>query len=132
MRKIAPIIMVVALVGLSACRTATIRNVSSAPLAAPPGAQLTTQDVSRAIHTAGTELGWVIQEVRPGEMTGTLTLRKHVAVVAIRYDTATLSIDYKDSQGLMHNGDQIHRNYNLWIANLVKHIQTEVARQRPG
>lgn len=132
MRKIAPIIVAVVLVGLSACRTATIQNVSKASLAPPPGTQLTMQDVSRAIHASGTELGWVIQEVRPGEMTGTLTLRKHLAVVAIRYDTSTLSIDYKDSRGLMHDGDQIHRNYNLWIANLVKHIQAEVARRRPG
>ena len=132
MRKIAPIVVAVVLAALSGCRTATIQNVSSAPLARPPGVQLTLEDVSRAIYAAGTELGWVMQEVRPGEMTGTLTLRKHVAVVAIRYDTSTFSIDYKDSQGLMHNGDQIHRNYNLWIANLVKHIQGEVARPRSG
>ena len=130
MRKIAPIVVLVVLAALTGCRTATIHNVSSAPLTPPPGVRLTLPDVSRSIYAAGTELGWVMQEVRPGEMTGTLTLRKHVAVVAVRYDTSTFSIDYKDSQGLNRNGDQIHRNYNLWINNLVKHIQREVARPR--
>ena len=69
MRKIAPIVMLVVLAGLTGCRTATIHNVSSA-LTAPPGVRLTLPDVSGR-STAGTELGWVMREVRPGEMTGT-------------------------------------------------------------
>jgi len=121
-------LLLVLFVAVSGCRTAPIQNVTRAPLPAVPTTKVTVHDVSKAIATAGGRLGWVMQEVRPGELQGTLTVRKHVAVVVVTHDTSTFSIDYKDSQNLLHQGDEIHRNYNKWVQNLRQAIQAEVAR----
>lgn len=128
MRKVAPLVAAV-LIAVVGCRTATIENVTNAPLAPAPNTSLTMGDVSRAIWTAGKKLGWVIQDVRPGELTGTLNRRKHVAVVTITHDTSTFSINYKDSQNLRHEGQEIHRRYNYWVRRLEKQIQAEIARR---
>jgi hypothetical protein len=123
------ILVVAAVVTASGgCRTAPILNPVSAPLAAAPGARVTMEDVSKAVWTAGKKLGWAIQENRPGEMTGTLSIRKHVAVVTITYDTSTFTINYKSSQNLLYQGHEIHRQYNNWVRNLARAIQAEMAR----
>jgi hypothetical protein len=127
-RKVAPLVAAV-LIAVIGCRTATIKNVTNAPLAPAPDTKLTMEDVSKAIWTAGKRLGWVIQDVHPGELTGTLNRRKHVAVVTITHDTSTFSIDYKDSQNLMYRGQDIHRKYNLWVQRLAKAIQAEIGRR---
>jgi len=121
-------LLVVLLIVVGGCRTAPIQNVSRAPLTTVSATKVTMADVSKAISTAGGRMGWVMQEVRPGELLGILTVRKHVAVVAITHDTSTFNIAYKDSQNLMHQGDEIHRNYNRWVQNLRQAIQSEVAR----
>lgn len=113
------------LVYVGGCRTTAIYNVADASYA--PGSSASQQDVSRAIMRAGTSLGWEIQKTGPGKMRGTLRVRRHVAVVDITYDMRSFSIQYVSSQNLMHSGDQIHRNYNRWIANLEKAIRREVA-----
>ena len=128
MRKVAPLVGAV-LIAVVGCRTATIKNVTNAPLAPAPNTTLTMEDVSKAIRTAGESLGWVIQDVRPGELTGTLNQRKHVAVVTITHDTSTFSINYQDSQNLMHQGQDIHRRYNYWVQRLAKEIQAEIGRR---
>ncbi len=111
-----------------ACRTAPIRNVPDTPLASAPGARLTLKEVSKAIWRAGRDLGWRIDEVRPGELTGTLKIRRHVAVVAIVHDTSTFRISYKDSANLLHAGEEIHKRYNTWVRNLETAIQREVGQ----
>lgn len=128
MLKLISFVAVLAVITFTGCRTATIQNVTNQPLAPAPNTQLTMESVSKAIWAAGKKLGWVIQEDRPGQLTGTLNLRKHVAVVGIAHDTKTFSIVYKDSRNLMHQGDQIHNNYNGWIQNLSKAIQAEIGR----
>lgn len=128
MRRLGPLAVAALLVlPLAGCRTAPIYNASGVPLPARPGAALTLGDVSQAIASAGRKLGWRMEEVRPGELTGTLALRKHRAVVAITHDTAKFDITYKASEMLRQEGDQIHRNYNNWIRNLEKAIQSEIA-----
>jgi hypothetical protein len=125
------VLAAVLLVG-SGCRTtAPILNVTKAPLGPPPGSRVTLQDVSRAIWAAGKRLGWEMQEVRPGELTGTLRLRQHLAVVAITHDTSTFNITYTNSINLRQHDDQIHRNYNNWVNNLAKAIQAELAQTAP-
>jgi hypothetical protein len=124
-----PVIVFVAIAVLAAagCRTAPIHNPKDVMLAPPPGTSLTMEDVSRAIWAAGKRLGWQINELRPGDLTGTLKLRSHVAVVSIAHDTSKFSITFKDGTNLLHKGDEIHRNYNNWISNLERQIQAEVA-----
>jgi hypothetical protein len=113
------------LVYVGACRTAPIYNVTDASYA--PSSSASQEDMSRAIMRAGSSLGWEIQKVGPGQMKGTINVRSHVAVVDITYDMRSFSIEYVSSQNLLHSGDQIHRNYNRWIANLEKTIRREVA-----
>jgi hypothetical protein len=118
---------------LGACsRVRPIYNVKDVTLATSPGSVLTMEQVSKAIWTAGRRLRWQIVEVRPGEMTGTLKLRSHVAVVSILHDTSRFSITYKDSTNLLHSNAEIHRNYNNWIRNLERQIQVEVGNSSSG
>ena len=97
-----------------ACRTAPIRDVVNAPLPNATGVA-TPQQVDEAIWRAGRKLGWKIEPVGPGELRGTLRVKRHVAVVSITHDTKRFSIRYADSQNLRYDGRQIHRNYVAWI-----------------
>lgn len=126
-RMLSLLLTAAVIASFAGCRTAPILSVSNAALPLPPNARLTTQDVAKAIWVAGEKLGWRIEEVRPGEITATLVLRTHVAVVSITYDTAKFSIAYKDSQNLLRDGDMIHKRYNDWVHNLEVGIQGEAA-----
>ena len=127
MRLVLPLVVAVLIACIGGCRTVPIQDVRNTPLGTAPSTNLNIQEVSKAIWAAGAKLGWVIKEVRPGELTGTLSLRRHVAVVTITHDTSTFNITYKDSQNLLQQGQEIHRNYNRWVQNLVKEIQTQTA-----
>lgn len=126
MRQIAMLAAAAALV-LGACATGQpIYNVTEAPIVLSPGKTATMQQVQTAILRAGTRLGWQLQQEGPGKMSGRLTLRQHLAVVDILYNTKTYSINYRDSSGLDARDGTIHRNYNGWIQNLDKAIRSEL------
>ena len=127
MRSLVLVLAVVLIAG-QGCRTVPMLTVTKAPLGAPPGTTPSMDEVSRVIWSAGRKVGWAFQEVRPGELTGTLNLRSHVAVVTIIHDTSTFSVHYKDSRNLLHQDQPIHRNYNNWVNNLAKTIQAEMAK----
>jgi hypothetical protein len=99
----------------------------TAPLAPAPNARITMHDVAEAIWRAGARLGWQIEKVSPGVLTGTLRIRRHVAVVAITHDTSTVRIAYKDSTNLLYDGQEIHKRYNHWVLNLERAIHSEIA-----
>ena len=107
-------------VGIAACRSATVYNVTQANLNSSPKASVA--EISQVIMRAGAGLGWQINEVSPGVLTGRLNLRTHMALVDITHDTKTFSIRYKDSTNLDYTGSEIHSNYNGWIQNLEKAI----------
>src|SRR5262245_44330360 len=107
MSRSATLLVVLALgLAVGACRTAPVYN-AAAPIAAAPNARLTMQQVSQAIYRAGTGLGWRMETVAPGTLTGTLNSRSHIAVVTITHDTSTYRIAYKDSTNLLYEGGQI-------------------------
>lgn len=110
-----------------ACTAAPIVNVQNAPVAASKP-NPTLDDVSKAIVRAGVGLGWQMTPQKPGHMQGRLALREHVAVVDIKYDTKSYSIDYKDSTNLNYDGQkgQIHRNYNGWVQRLDNAIRSQL------
>lgn len=108
------------------CRSAPVYNVTSSPVTSSK-ANLTLDDISKAILRAGGALGWQMKEVKPGHMLGTIHLRTHVAVVDINYSTTSYSITYKDSTNLDYDGTNIHSNYNGWIQNLEKGIRTQLS-----
>ena len=133
-RRALIIILLIGTVAIAGCvRTQPIYNVSGARLATAPGIPPRTVDeVAKAIWMAGKKLGWQIDEVRPGELTGTLKLRSHVAVMSIVHDQSTFSIKFKNGTNLLYESDRIHRNYNKWIQKLERQIQAEIAAPPRG
>ena len=111
-----------------ACTAAPIMNVQNSPVNVSKS-NPTLEDVSKAIVRAGVGLGWQMTPQKPGLMQGRLALREHVAVVDIKYDRKSYSIDYKDSNNLNYDASQqkIHRNYNGWIQRLDNAIQAQLS-----
>jgi len=118
MLRVAFVLLLV--VAVAACRSATVYNVTQSQLNVSQKASMA--DISQSIKRAGAGLGWQINEVSPGVLTGRLNLRTHMALVDITHDTKTFSIRYKDSTNLDYTGNNIHSNYNGWIQNLERAI----------
>lgn len=77
---------------------------------------------SLQIRRAGVGLGWVMEDVAPGLIRGTLELRTHKALVEVPYDRQHFSINHASSQGLDFDGNAIHSNYNGWVRRLQQMI----------
>ena len=119
-----------ALLLVTGCRKAPIKNVLDAPIADNEASQKLSMDkVERSIITAGASLGWKIHKISDGMMEGVLDIRRHQAIVSIPYNQSTYSIEYKNSTNLKYDGTKIHSNYNGWIQNLDQAIQEELSRQ---
>lgn len=125
LHRIVGLIFAASLVVLAGCRTAPIHDVVAAPVVTSK--PVTMEVVQNAIVVAGTQLGWKMEPLNPGTITGTIELRTHRAVVEVTYDTKTYNIKYKDSLNLDYNGTSIHKNYNGWIENLDKAIQVQLS-----
>jgi hypothetical protein len=126
MRLIAMLLVtLLAAVPFVGCRTAPIHDVIDAKLSAQPAS--TPEDIDEAIWRAGRKLGWSIAVLRPGHLRGTLQVRRHVAIVSISHDGERFSIRFAGSENLGHEGDLIHRRYNLWVARLAEKIEAEPA-----
>jgi len=109
---------------LLACRHVPVENQLDVPFATPGPS--TDAEAAEVIWRAGRKLGWEIVPAGDGALEGTLRVRKHAAVVTIRYDTARFSITYLRSQGLQAKPDgTIHENYNVWVRQLAAKIRTE-------
>jgi hypothetical protein len=122
--KFLAILFVAALLG--ACRIApTAYQVQNASVSANIQ-NATKDDVKKAILRAGSSLGWKLVDNGPDAMIGTLLLRTHTAVVDIPYSATQYSITYKDSTNLNYDGTSIHSNYNGWIQNLQKAINSQL------
>ncbi len=124
-KKIFIVAVSLVLMVLSGCRTAAVYNVEDAVVVASVD-KVSSSDVKKAIMRAGSGLGWVMKANGTGKLIGTLSLRKHVAVVDIDYSSKSYSIRYNDSQHLNYDGTNIHQNYNSWVQNLQKAIQTQL------
>jgi len=108
------------------CTSRPIYNVEDASIVTGKTG-VSMEEIKNSIVRAGASLGWVIKPAGAGHMIGTLHLRKHVAVVDIKYNAKTYSIMYKDSVNLNYDGKNIHRNYNGWIQNLNRAIQAQLS-----
>ena len=113
---------------LTACNTlAPIQNVDSVDVSSSSNKRLSTEEVRAAIVRAGAGLGWIMKDVGPGRINGTLILRTHTAEVQIPYSATSYGIVYKSSSNLQEAGGKIHRNYNGWIQNLNRGINAQLA-----
>jgi len=108
-------------------RCEAILNVSDAAVLSPAGKSLTADQVRAAIIRAGTSLGWQVKDEQSGMLVATLILRSHTAVVQIPYSPTSYSIKYRSSIALDEGDGQIHKNYNGWIKNLNKGINSQLA-----
>ena len=110
---------------LAGCRSNPVLNIDDSPVNVD--GKYSTNDVKKAITRAGAALGWTMKVRKTGHIIGTLFLRKHVAIIDIRYTKKGYSITYKDSQNLNYDGTNIHKNYNGWIQNLNRQIQAQLS-----
>ena len=122
--KLAAVAMAFALVG---CNTQPILNVNQAAAVNAAGKPLTQEQVRGAIVRAGGALGWQMADAGPGKLVGTITLRKHSAVIDIPYSATGYSINYRSSVELNEANGQIHKNYNGWIQNLHRGITAQLS-----
>ena len=111
---------------LIGCMSVPIMNVDNAAVPTTSGKPLTKEQVRAAIIRAGGGLGWQMKDETPDMMVGTLVLRSHTAVVEIPYSATSFSIKYRSSINLDQSGGNIHKNYNGWIQNLHKGINTQL------
>lgn len=111
---------------LTGCGVATVYNVQKSPIISEK--KLAQNDMYKAIYAAGVTLGWNITKIEPGLALGELKLRSHTARVNISYNEKDYSITYKNSINLNYDKEKgtIHSNYNGWIQNLEKGINTQI------
>ena len=122
------IVAALAALAITGCaRTAPLTNIENVQVVAA-NSKPTSAQVRQAIMTAGTALGWKMEDAGPGKMLGTLNLRTHKAVVDIPYSATSYSILYKSSENLNEANGTIHSNYVGWVQNLDRAIRTELTR----
>ena len=122
-------LIVISTLLISGCfRTAPIQNIEDTPYPTWIEANVTKEDISKAIRKAGGSLSWIMQEKGDGHILGTLNIRNHTAIVDIYYDDSKYSIVYKDSKNLQHNGTEIHKSYNKWVKNLQQRINQNLSQ----
>lgn len=96
------------------------------PVAVPAG--LDAAAVAKEIKRALIGRTWTVTDEKPGQIDATLNLRKHVARVAISYDTTQVKLAYVSSENLdfkeKRGQRQIHKNYLSWVNNVL----TDVSR----
>lgn len=114
-------------VAIAGCRTAPLMNIEEQALPVPAGKAVTLEQVRSAILRGGGALGWQMRDEGPNKVVGTLTLRDHTAVVDIPYSTRGFSIKYRSSINLNESAGRIHNNYNGWVQNLQRGINTQLS-----
>ena len=117
-------VSLVAAVVFTGCRSGPVLNIENAPISIQ--GKHSSNDIGKAIRRAGIGLGWRMNEVKPGHIIGTLSLRSHTAVIDVTYNKDSYSIKYKSSENLNYDGTNIHSNYNGWIKNLDSKIQVQL------
>ena len=112
---------------LAGCNTQPIQNVNQTAVVNAAGKPLTREQVRGAITRAGAALGWQMADEGSGKLVGTISLRKHTAVIEIPYSASGYAVKYRSSVGLDEGNGQIHKNYNGWIQNLQRGITAQLS-----
>lgn len=130
MKKLFKFGLMVMLLGFvfTGCRTSALQNVQDSSFVPMDTAKVNMDNVAKAIIRAGASLGWQMRKVADGQIEGTLYLRDHMAQVKIPYTTKSYSILYQNSSNLKYDAanNTIHSNYNGWVQNLNRAIQTQL------
>jgi hypothetical protein len=116
----------VSMLAAACARTMPVYNVAEAPVVTASGNTPSAVQVRDAIITACRDKGWLVNPRADGHIIATAHVRRHTAVVDIHYSPARYAITYKDSEVLLYDGQQIHRNYNKWVQLLEERINFEL------
>lgn len=124
------IMIVLCLLALAGCKsifnTAPIVNIEDQ---SAPNAQMTFDRMEQCIKLGAADMGWKVEELKPGLLEATLHHRGHTAVVRIPFSEDRYSIIYKSSSaGLHESNGEIHKIYNVWVHNLDKQINKYLVR----
>jgi hypothetical protein len=125
-----PAFMTIVLIGfaVASCRTMPVYNVSDAPVVTKSG-QVTAAQVHDAILGALNDKGWVVKQDDPGKiLAGIVVHDRHKATVNIDYSPTHYSITYMDSENLLYDGTNIHKNYNQWVMSLEEEINLRLSQ----
>jgi hypothetical protein len=112
---------------VAGCKSVPILNVSEAPTVNAQGKVLSKDEVRAAIFRAGSALGWQMRDEGANMVVGSISLRRHAAVVEIPYSGTSYSIKYRSSENLEQRDGGIHKNYNSWVQNLRRGINDRLA-----
>lgn len=126
-KKLISVFVCAALVGCGV--SMPIKNVDNAPVTTTSSQNVGEDSVRQAIIRAGSTLGWQVRDAGPNKLIATLNIRTHQAVVEIPYTAKNYSIKYVSSINLNERDGSIHKNYNGWISNLTRDIDTQLANR---
>jgi hypothetical protein len=92
---------------------------------------LTADGMKKAIKTALLTRKWLPKDKAPGVIAGHLVNRTHILDVEIKYTAKDYDINFISGENLLYEvkdgQPMIHRNANLWMQNLDRDIQLQVA-----
>ncbi len=122
--------LAVVLATVAACRVVQMDH---------PSVMLTpTRDheaVKQALEKALRNRGWTYVEESPGSILATINVRSHEVVSRITYTGGSLEFAYVSSKDMMYENsggiEKIHRNYNGWIANVIRDTQAYLEGRQP-
>ncbi len=116
---------------LTSCTTVPILKLENEMLPTKAdGKPYAQEEVQKAILRACSLRGWSAQVQGDGVILASLLIRSRSVKVEIHYTNSTITFSYADSQGLNYRGDQIHRKYNAWVANLYHTILSELGSRK--
>lgn len=125
-RGVAALLIVSAVVMMSACRTRPVYNVVDHPIPAA-SQRLPLDQIGRSITEAGRRRGWRMDPSGPGQITGVLDDHGHEAVINVTYSQQAYSITLAGSTNLRQEGDEVHKRYNRWVRLLEQTIDDRLS-----
>ncbi len=88
---------------------------------------LTDNEVKGVIVTTASAREWRVSKSSKGSLEMFYARGKVSATIRVDYTTSNYTITYVSSTNMKAAGGKIHKNYNRWIRNLVKDINTAMA-----
>lgn len=135
-RRVAAWLLIsLALTGVAHARQSPLVEPPRTALVAPSGAA-SAQRVRAAVVTGSNSLGWVVREDEAGRLRLSYNKQgKHEVTIDCHYDADGYQLKYVSSMNMNYekdaSGEQIHPNYNRWIANLIKTIGQAYGASNP-
>lgn len=81
----------------------------------------------------GTRYPWTVSVAAAGHLVASTVVRgKHTVSVDIKFDGSNYSVTYRESSNMNYRVDtevpKIHPNYNIWVAQFVGAINSELVK----